>query len=490
MAYGRVDEKNLPVLERSLLDIPHIVYPYKKEETGLMTTLIICLRRDRAALDKVLKDIGWQKMEIPQGSPLLSREVQEKLRAEIKQFRIDLTGINTQLGVITEKYLDRLVQVKFFIMVKKALLEAEKFSYTTDRTVLLTGWIPSEDRLQVLREVKKIDPASYVEETKAENVNIAREDIPVRIKHNALVKPFELLIESYGIPRYGTIDPTIFVAISFLLMFGVMFGDVGQGLVLVLASLFLRRSKNQTVKQAGALVLYSGLSATLFGFLYGSYFGIEARALWIRPIEHIMEMFADAVILGIILISLGILINIINAFRDKNYLKILFDKAGLISGLVYWAGIGVGIKLFIQKTAVAPFYFYIITAGLLALFLKPIIEGLFRKKSEGFFITLIESVMELVEVVMGYLANTISFIRVAAFALAHTGLFIAIFQLSDLLKNVGGGTASLLVIIVGNIFVILLEGLVVSIQSVRLNYYEFFSKFFVTGNKVYKPLTL
>jgi V/A-type H+-transporting ATPase subunit I len=96
----------------------------------------------------------------------------------------------------------------------------------------------------------------------------------------------------------------------------------------------------------------------------------------------------------------------------------------------------------------------------------------------------------MLEIVMGYLANTVSFIRVAAFSLAHAGLFLAIFELSGMLKDIGGGFLSMLVIIFGNILVMLLEGLVVGIQSLRLNYYEFFSKFFESGKKAYKPLTI
>lgn len=489
-AYGRVDEKNLGVLERSLAEIPQITYPYKKEEYGQITTLIICLRRDRAVLDKVLKDIGWVKMEAPQNSPLLSKEVQEKLRNEIKKYQVDLVSINTQLGLVAEKYRERLSKVIFFVLVKKALLEARKYAYATEKTVLLTGWIPSADREKVLAEIKGIDQASYIEETAAEKVNIPREDIPVQLIHNAFLKPFSLLIDSYGLPRYGTIDPTIFVAFSFLLMFGVMFGDVGQGLVLLLASLFLRRSKTETVRQAGTLILYCGISSAIFGILYGSVFGIESRAIWIRPIDHILEIFADTVVFGVIVISVGIAINIINALRDKNYLKVFFDKAGLIAGIVYWTGIAVAIKLFISKGPISPLLFYILAGGMAALFLKPLLEVFLKKKKESFFMAIIESGMEVVEIIMGYLANTISFIRVGAFALSHAGLFIAIFSLSDLLKNVGHGSASIMIIVSGNIGVILLEGMIVTIQSVRLNYYEFFSKFFVSGNKVYKPLTL
>jgi Archaeal/vacuolar-type H+-ATPase subunit I len=312
----------------------------------------------------------------------------------------------------------------------------------------------------------------------------------VKFKHSAVFKPFEFLIDTYGIPRYGTIDPTIFVAISFLVMFGAMFGDMGHGLVLALGSVFLKMSKNEKARQASALLLYCGISSIVFGLLYGSFFGIEFRSLWIKPMENIMEIFKVSVMFGIGFISIGILINIINALRDKDYLKVLFDKAGLIGGIIYWSAIGLFTKISIAKTQGLNIYLIIISIGVILLFLKPFIEAIFKKEKRNLFIGLMESSIDVLEVGMSYLANTVSFIRIAAFSLAHAGLFIAIFELSRIVNDAGGAVLSFLVVILGNMLIIFLEGLVVTIQSLRLNYYEFFSKFFMLGKQVYKPVKM
>jgi V/A-type H+-transporting ATPase subunit I len=376
------------------------------------------------------------------------------------------------------------------IKLKKSLLEAKKYLCATDKTVLLSGWVPKEEKENVVREIKRIDKISYIESKNAEEVNIPKEEIPVRFRHNAFFKPFELLIDSYGIPRYGTIDPTIFVAIGFLVMFGAMFGDIGHGLVLSLGSLFLKISKNEKVRQASALLLYCGISSIIFGALYGSFFGIEFRSLWIKPIENIMEIFKVSIIFGVGFISLGILINIINAMRDKDYLKALFDKSGLIGGIIYWSAIGLFTKIAMSKTQGINIYFAIISAGVILFFLKPFIEAIFKKKKHNIPVALMESTIDILEVGMSYLANTVSFIRIAAFALAHAGLFIAIFELSRVVDDAGGAVLSFLVVILGNILIIFLEGLVVTIQSLRLNYYEFFSKFFMAGKEIYKPVKI
>jgi len=193
------------------------------------------------------------------------------------------------------------------------------------------------------------------------------------------------------------------------------------------------------------------------------------------------------------MISLGIFINIFNALRDRNYVKLFFDKSGLIGGLIYWAAIGLVVKLFLSPGGPGPYYYsLLIFSGLLIIFLYPLVDCIIKKKYSHLMESLMESTVGILEIFMGYLANTVSFIRVAAFALAHAGLFIAIFNLAKIVHSNSqmGNLLSWLVIIFGNILVICLEGLVVLIQSVRLNYYEFFSKFFMGGKRVYKPLTI
>lgn len=489
---GKLDEKNIVLLERSLKDIPYLIYPFRKEASK-NTILLIGLRRDRAFFDKVLSDLAWEKVEFPQTQENLSKDVEEKLKIQIDECRSKINNINGAIEKLSEHYRPELSKIQSFVFLKKTLIEAKKYSCTTDRLVLLSGWIPQEEKERVISEVKKIAKNSYIERKSPRELDIPKEDIPVKMKHSPFFKPFELLVSTYGVPRYGTIDPTIFVAISFLLMFGAMFGDLGHGLIFVLAGLLLRKSKKANVRQAVTLLLYCGLSSSFFGLLYGSVFGLEEiiPTLWIKPMRDIFGIFKISVIFGIAIITVGIVINIINALRDRDYLKALFDKAGLIAGVIYWMVIGYVSKQFASKTKIPFFYIVLISAGFILLFFKPFIEIIFRKgkQKEGIFVSLMESAVDILEIIMGYLANTVSFIRVAAFSLAHGGLFFAIFELSRVLKNVGGGSLSILVIVLGNILIILLEGLVVGIQSLRLNYYEFFSKFFMAGKQFYKPLT-
>jgi V/A-type H+-transporting ATPase subunit I len=156
--------------------------------------------------------------------------------------------------------------------------------------------------------------------------------------------------------------------------------------------------------------------------------------------------------------------------------------------LVYWAGIGVITKLVVDRSPASPLLVNVVIGGFIILFLGPIIKFILQRHGSGFFEAFMHGMVEVLEVGMGYLANTISFLRIAGFALTHACLFLAIFELSKGMKMIPG--AGWLILVVGNFIVFCLEGLVVTMQSVRLNYYEFFSKFFIPGKRKYKPLTI
>jgi len=490
---GKLEEKTLAVLERSLAGAPHVIYPFRKENSRVLV-LLIGLRPDRALFEKVLKDVGWEEINFPKDSEHLSAETEKELGRKIEEARKKIQEVGGRIRELGMEYRQDLSDAIAFVKLKKSLLEARRYACVTERTALFSGWVPQAEKNRVISEIKSMGDVSYIESRDPEELGIPPEEVPVSFQHTAIVKPFEMLIGAYGIPRYGTIDPTIFVAISFLVMFGAMFGDLGQGLVLALAGLaiYLKKSPGaEAVRQAGKLILYCGLSSAVFGVLYGSVFGIDFNSVWLKPMNDISGIFRAGIFLGITMITLGIVLNVINAFKTRDYAKAIFDKAGLIGGVVYWAAIGGLSKMFLARVAMAPVYLYLILGGILAIFIFPIIDNFFIHKRGGFVESLMESVVNILEIFMGYLSNTVSFIRVGAFALAHAGLFWAVFSLSRLtdIHSALGNLLSWSIIVAGNILIICLEGLIVSIQALRLNYYEFFSKFFITGKRMYKPLS-
>jgi V/A-type H+-transporting ATPase subunit I len=242
----------------------------------------------------------------------------------------------------------------------------------------------------------------------------------------------------------------------------------------------------------------AGLAATVVGFLYGSLFGKEGLlpALWISPFEDVTKLLISAVALGILLMSIGIIMNIINKFRRSICFRAIVDRAGIAGIVFYWGALGLVLRSAIlgSSSHLGLLVMLLIVAPLVLLLFRELIdEQLIHKghESEGAFVAIMSGGMDVMETLIGFLANTVSFVRVGAFALAHVGLCMAIYDIAAVV-HVGpaGGLWSAVVIVLGNAGVILLEGLVVFIQDLRLEYYEFFSKFFEGAGTAFKPFRI
>jgi V/A-type H+-transporting ATPase subunit I len=328
---------------------------------------------------------------------------------------------------------------------------------------------------------------------------VPADDVPVLIKDNPLIRPFQLLMTAFGFPRYREIQPTLLMAVSFLVMYGLMFGDVGQGAALAIGGFVTRkRARSPQIRDLGAIISMAGLAAIVFGFLYGSIFGKEGLlpVLWITPIEDPVKILVVPVALGILLMSAGILLNIINKFRCGDYFRAIVDRIGVVGLVLYWGAIGLGLRsaLLGSSSHRGLLIVLLILVPLMVLFFRELLyEQLVHKghESEGTLVALISGGVDVMETLTGFLANTVSFVRVGAFALAHAGLCMAIYGVVSVVRGwPAGGVWSAIVIVLGNVIVILLEGMVVFIQGLRLEYYEFFSKFFEGAGKGYKPFRI
>jgi V/A-type H+-transporting ATPase subunit I len=466
---------------------------------GKTAFLIIGLKSDASKIQGIVRDIGAEPYD-PEERAELSPEHLQGLEARVQKESAELAAVREKAASLAEE--ERAFLLSLLKMLRKEMLKQRmltRFRHT-DRTCLLSGWLPAEQREAVIRELKKTTKNRCVIETvpaeDLESVKTGKVQVPVRMRNPSFFRPFELLTSAYGLPAYRTLDPTPILGISFLLMFGMMFGDIGHGLVLALAGLLIiRKARKDSGRAAGRLVFYGGIASIVFGFLFGSIFGLEhiLPALWVKPIDSISLLFKMTIGFGIVMISLSMVMNIINGFRRGDPLSSIFDKAGLIAMILYWCSILVAMRAVTPGMPALPIIIPVLMiSALILLFLKePVVHLLEGKKNlfpEGVATGIMGGIVEILEIVLGFLANTVSFIRVAAFGLAHAGLFMAIFALSDAVKDSAFGLVSALILFFGNILIICLEGLVVSIQAVRLEFYEFFSRFFQQSETGYKPV--
>jgi V/A-type H+-transporting ATPase subunit I len=212
--------------------------------------------------------------------------------------------------------------------------------------------------------------------------------------------------------------------------------------------------------------------------------------------ESISELFKTLIFFGTGMLTVSCLLNVGNKLRKGQWPVAIFNKAGIIGLVFYWSGILMAMQILSPSSGAKSGFqkalpFLLASAFVLLLLQEPISRFLMGKKKlfhEGAATGMMEAVMEMLETSLGFLANTVSFIRVAAFGLAHVGLFMAVFELSRGVQHVAHGSVSIGIMIIGNIGIIMLEGLVVTIQSVRLEFYEFFTRFFEHGDNPYRPV--
>ena len=288
----------------------------------------------------------------------------------------------------------------------------------------------------------------------------------------------------YGIPNYTEMDPTWFVALTAFIMFGFMFGDIGHGLVVTIVGLILAKRKSSL----GPVLTAGGISSIIFGFLYGSIFGKEdiIKGILLSPMDNITNMLIAGIATGAVLIIIAMIFNIKNGIKNKDTGKIFFDKNGL-AGLIFYTTILVLIVGFLLKEKMIislAISTILILIPLILILFKEKLENLIKKDKNNVKVPIVEKIFELIEMLLSMASNTISFVRLAAFAINHVGLCMAVYILADMFSGAG----SIAVAIIGNIIVIALEGLIVAIQVLRLEYYELFSRFYTGDGKEYIPI--
>ena len=359
---------------------------------------------------------------------------------------------------------------------------------------ILCGWMTENDASAFMKDIED-DPKLFcvIEDDK----NKISCKPPTKLKNPKIFKPFEMYVKMYGLPDYHEMDPTIFVAVTYSFIFGVMFGDVGQGLLLALGGFFLYKKKHLDL---AAIIGTAGIFSTFFGFMFGSVFGFEdiIDAVWLRPAEamtlvpglgNMNTIFVVAIIFGMFLILLTMVFHVINAVKTRDVEGTWFDQ-NAVCGLVFYGTLTASAILLLTGNPLpaAAVLIVLFAVPLILIMLKEPITRLVEKKTpaiEGskpmFFV---QSFFELFEIMLSFLSNTLSFVRIGAFAVSHAAMMGVVLMLAG---AEGGGSINWIIIVLGNLFVCAMEGLIVGIQVLRLEYYEMFSRFYKGSGKEFRP---
>ena len=461
--------------------------------------------------DDILNALGFERTRLPDYLEDNAEDADKKLAEIISAEEAEKTRIEEEIAYFTEKIREELMAVicklKFksdcFELRKKAIVSGERFSFS--------GYAPTSESKKISSLLKKAGEEITCDEIPIDRRN-ASENVPVKLKNNIITRPFEMFIRMYGLPNYSGFDPTPYVAFTYMLMFGIMFGDVGQGLTVSLLGLILTRF---TKNPLPPVMTRLGIFSALFGCVYGSVFGIETI---IPPIYHreniwrgvcklvsglgipehpenifqaAMVVLIFALIVGVILILISIIFNIVKNFRAKKLGEALFSVNG-VSGAVMYAALlfGAGTTfLFGLPVFSVPYVIFLIILPVVLIFLKAPLTALIEHRHVEFSIA--EAFIDVLEGAITFLSNTMSYLRIGGFVLSHAGFMLVVSQLAGTTNPEAPVTfATVITYIIGNILVMGIEGLLSGIQVLRLEFYEVFSRFYDGDGKDFTPVTL
>lgn len=446
-------------------------------------------------IDRVFSGLYFERLRIPAavGTP---EEIVHQLREQKQKADKDYALVDKQIDDFWQSEKQKCMQVYSKLLQLNYYFSARRFAARYNNKFVLAGWITACDEKQFCLSLDTVGDIEY----SLEEADDKRHTPPVKLRNPALFKPFEFFVDMYGLPSYNEIDPTVFVGITYTLLFGFMFGDLGQGLLLALAGYLLWKFKKLKI---GKILIPCGISAAVFGTVFGSVFGYEhvldpvyklVFGLHEKPIEVMNPSMTSKILLtsvaaGLMLIILSMLLNVYSSLRRHDYQSGIFGSNG-IAGIVFYTAIVIGaVGSIIGAFSVGlPYVLILIILPILLIYFREPLGSLAKNdpnwQPESWGQYCMQNAFELFETMLSYLSNTVSFLRVGAFVLVHAGMMMAVFTLASLTN----GIAHVLIVVAGNIIVMVMEALLVAIQVMRLEFYEMFSRYYNGEGRPYSPL--
>ena len=496
--FGRIEKQYLQKFEKYIYDNLDTLFIKCGEDEMYVYGVYFVPEHQAHKVHAVYSSMHFERIFIPNEYHGTAAEAFEKLDTRHREIHKALDANKEASRKFLQDNSTKIVSAKAALDACSSSFDIRKLAACTpgdtNTFYILCGWMTEKDALAFQKDIQNDEKIfCLMEDQKAP----ATQKPPTKLRNPKLFKPFEMYVKMYGLPAYNEMDPTWFVAITYSFIFGAMFGDVGQGLVLFLGGLFLYKTKKMDL---AGIISCAGVFSVFFGFMYGSFFGFEdvLKAIWLKPMNQMMDVplvgrlnavFVIAIGFGMFIILICMVFNIINSIRRGDTEKTWFDS-NAVAGLVFYGSIVLTIGLFIsgKKLPAAAILVIMFGVPLLLMFLKEPLTNLVEKKSKilpeqkGMFF--VQSFFELFEVLLSYLSNTLSFLRIGAFAVSHAAMMEVVLMLAG---ATNGGSPNWVVVILGNIFVCAMEGLIVGIQVLRLEYYEIFSRFYAGNGREFKP---
>lgn len=496
--FGRISKEYYEKFSSYVYDTIDTVM-FKCEEDGEYVWVVYFVPEKLAdKIDAIYASMHFERSYLPdeyEGTPVEAGHVLDDRIAALQE---QIDGVDKAIVEAISSRKEDFVAAYHAVRTFSTNFDVRKMAAVTKHDLhnfyIICGWMTQKDAAAFQKEIEHDSDTFCIIEDDHSNIMSSP---PTKMKNPGLFKPFEMYVEMYGLPSYNELDPTILIGITYSILFGFMFGDAGQGICLLIGGFLLYRFKK--VRLAG-IISCCGVFSTIFGFLFGSVFGFEdvIDAVWLRPSEAMVNLpfigklntvFVVAVAIGMGIILMCMVLNIINSVRAHDTEKTYFDTNG-VAGFVFYFALSCVIVLYMTGSTLPATVILVIMflIPLLIIFFKEPLTVVMEKKSEkieggmGMFIT--QGIFELFEVLLSYFSNTLSFVRVGAFAVSHAAMMQVVLMLAG---AESGGSTNWAVVIGGNLFVCGMEGLIVGIQVLRLEYYELFSRFYRGSGRAFEP---
>lgn len=497
---GRLPTDNLEKLD--YYDENFFFIPFETQDL-FCWGMYFCPAEEKAIIDDLFRSMYFERITLPDFVEGDSDEAVRKLTQSISEQQAIVDSCQKELDTISGQAREEILKAYSKLVYLHGIFELHKKVGFLSGKFYIKGFVPKRDKQRFSDLMKDFDSLAVTFMPPDTDANCTP---PTILKNSIFTRPFRMLVEMYGLPNYGGFNPTAFVAVTYSILFGIMFGDLGQGFLVVLLGFIVGKKIN---KDAGGIMIRCGLASMIFGTLYGSVFGFEdlldpmyeQLGISFLPLKAFHEtgfILLTAVGIGIALIAFSMLINIYVGFKEKDYEKAIFGCNG-IAGLIFYGSVVTGLVatiMFDVKIMSAPFVICLIVIPLLCIFCRvPFSLAVKYKKFRlsadeeekvtiGGFI--VENFFEMFEFMLSYISNTMSFLRVGGFVLSHAGMMLVVMTLMDMVSS----TAQPFVLVIGNAFVMAMEGMIVAIQIIRLEFYEIFSRFSESDGVPFEPVTV
>ena len=541
---GRVPARNLEELRAALDSVLGTNYqliskPLAEEGeaggTSFVFTVLAALKRDKAEAERALRMADFEPYQLPlRELPANGKDAIADVEATIKRHETELAEKEQALAELQRTRLPDLLRMRELVQIEESKAKVKILFGASERVRVIEGWTPKDAVDTVIQGIsEEVGGLCVIEvrEPKREDVRV-----PSLLQNHQLVKPFESIIRMYSLPSYRDIDPTLITAIMFPVLFGLMFPDIGHGSLLLILGLLmvLGVKKLKGMKDMGMIISLCGICSIGGGLLFGEFFGFSEYAahlihesmqmevphllhtlfihkpLWFEPIPNVTGMFVITLLIGALHMGLGVIFGVTNKLASKDRLGTVLElvKIWTLAGALYFllvllrssvAGSEIGLISVLMnalgKVDVMQGFVIFVVLPIFLLFVLSFLVELKHERAHGkpsgidLFIIAITGLIEAaLENFFRFLANTISYGRILALALAHAALIEVFLLLTFMSSQINIGFA-VLVFILGTTIVVLLEAIMSGIHAIRLHYYEWFTKFYKGGGVEFTPFT-